>query len=261
MSPTIVDFFQNSFNKTRFTNNVRNLDWKLGETLSVIGQERSIITQELADKLINDGKPEASESEEVQNRQVVTEMLKLDWLRAGFRGKEKAGFQDFIVALANAPHESLFSTDLIITLVEHFWDYFYKRIFLMCFIPYIIYFCSTIYYVSNYPRTGILEEERWALTTEFFLRWIILASVLYFAFFEIVTMTRDGMDYWFDIYNYFDWTAFTLNFYVVFHIMYNNRTPEDSPETLESSRATLRSLCALLAFLMWVKSFYWMRLF
>jgi len=193
----------------------------------------------------------------------VTEILKLNWVYASNKGKEKAGFQDLIVALASAPHESLFSTELIITLVEHFWDYFYKRIFFLCFCPYVVYFCTTIYYVSTYPSLGILEEERWAPTAEFFLRWIILACVIYFASFEIVSIARDGFSYFTDIYNYFDWVAFTLNFYVVFSVIFENRSEEEelSEEELLASRTTLNSLSALLAFLMWVKSFYWMRLF
>jgi len=65
MSPSVVEFFQNSFNKTRFTKSVKNLDWKLGDTLKVIGQDNSVITQELADKCINEGKPEAEEAEDI----------------------------------------------------------------------------------------------------------------------------------------------------------------------------------------------------
>ena len=37
MSPTIVEFFENSFNETRFTKKIKNLDWKLGRPLKVFG--------------------------------------------------------------------------------------------------------------------------------------------------------------------------------------------------------------------------------
>ena len=30
MSPTIVEFFENAFNETRFTKKIKNIDWKLG---------------------------------------------------------------------------------------------------------------------------------------------------------------------------------------------------------------------------------------
>ena len=37
MSPTIVEFFENGFNETRFTKKIKNLDWKLGRPLKVFG--------------------------------------------------------------------------------------------------------------------------------------------------------------------------------------------------------------------------------
>jgi len=37
MSPAVVEFFENGYNVTRFTKKVKNLDWKLGNTLNVIG--------------------------------------------------------------------------------------------------------------------------------------------------------------------------------------------------------------------------------
>jgi len=52
--------------------------------------------------------------------------------------------------LQQAPHDSLFSTELVITMVEHFWDYYYKAIIIRCFIPYVIYFSCTIMYMSFY---------------------------------------------------------------------------------------------------------------
>lgn len=44
MSPATVEFFENGFNETRFTKKVMNLDWKIGKTLNVIGQNDSVIT-------------------------------------------------------------------------------------------------------------------------------------------------------------------------------------------------------------------------
>jgi len=75
-------------------------------------------------------------------------MLSLDWLHGSYKGYEHAGFSDLIVELANAPHLSLFSTDLVVTLVEFFWDYYYKRIFFLCFVPYVLYFIATLVYVT-----------------------------------------------------------------------------------------------------------------
>ncbi len=156
------------------------------------------------------------------------------------------------MALSQAPNESLFSTDLIITLVDHFWDRYYNAIFFRCFVPYCFYFVGSLYYVSNYTVEGIDPDDRWSLTPEFFLRWFILLSVLYFAFFEFVCMIRDGWQYFTDIFNLFDWGAFALNLWLLY---------ATSAYQEETERETIRTLASLLVFLMWVKTFYWMRLF
>lgn len=93
----------------------------------------------------------------------------------------------------------------------------------MGFVPYTVYFVCTIIYTSTYAidAKGIPESERWAGTPEHLMRWIILLSVFYFVFFEIVVMVRDGWGYLMDIFNYFDWLAFSLNFYSILKTMYS----------------------------------------
>ena len=57
----------------------------------------------------------------IQNRQVLLKMLPVNWLFTPNYDGSKSGRKSLVTALANAPHESLFSTELIITLVESFW--------------------------------------------------------------------------------------------------------------------------------------------
>ena len=149
-------------------------------------------------------------------------MLSLEWLHANYNGHTNVGFRELIQELASAPNESLFGTDLIVTLVEHFWDYYYKRIFIMGFVPYIVYFVCTIIYASTFAvaEGGIPEKEIWAATPEHFMRWVILLSVFYFVFFELVVMLRDGWGYLTDIFNYFDWVAYGLNFYSLYSTIF-----------------------------------------
>lgn len=149
-------------------------------------------------------------------------MLSLEWVHASYKGYDNVGFRELIVELANAPHESLFSTELIITLVEHFWDYYYKRIFLTGFVPYIIYFLCTIVHVTTWSVKGIDGGTEWNFTAEFVLRWLIIISIFYFIFFEIVAMVRDGWSYLTDVFNYIDWLAFILNFYVIYTTVYDS---------------------------------------
>ena len=292
MSPATVDFFGNAFNTTRFTSKVKNLDWQLGDTLQVFGDRYSATSERHAAHIINDGKPAAEESDEIQNRQVQCKMLSLDWVHADYKGYRNVGFRELIVALSVAPHESLFSTELCITLVEHFWDYYFKRVFFAGFVPYLLYFGCTIFYVSKWGVEGIDEDDIWKPTLEFFMRWIIIASVIYFALFEFVAMIRDGWGYLTDPFNYFDWSAFILNFYCTIasvwypvhapthpdsvegecggdddrRLLSDDQSDEQvgswvNPEDDNENFHRRRAMAALLVFLMWMKTFYWMRLF
>ena len=123
-----------------------------------------------------------------------------------------------------------------------------------CFIPYVIYFATAIYYVSNYTVEGIDPEDRWAMTPEFFMRWIILVSVIYFAFFEFICILRDGLTYFTDVFNYVDWGAFVLNLWLLYATSAYQKDEDND-------RTTIRTMAAVSVFLMWIKSFYWMRLF
>ena len=179
-------------------------------------------------------------------------MLRIDWIFACYGGLKKVGFRELIVALANAPHESLFSTDLVITLTNLMWSRYFTAIFVRCFIPFCIYFLTAIWYLSNYAVEGIDPDKRWDLTPEFFMRWIIIAQVLYFFYFEFMSMLRDGWPYLLDVFNYIDLLSFSLNIYLIYAT--TNRKENDT-------RVVVRSLCSLAVVLMWFKAFYWMRLF
>lgn len=58
MSPAIVEFLQNGFNETRHTKSIKNLSWKLGDSLKVIGQQGSTISEKQANKIVTNGKPD-----------------------------------------------------------------------------------------------------------------------------------------------------------------------------------------------------------
>ena len=45
-------------------------------------------------------------------------MLEIDWIFANYRGFTNVGFRELIIALAKAPHESLFRTEMVQTLIE-----------------------------------------------------------------------------------------------------------------------------------------------
>ena len=45
MSPAVVDLFEESFKKTRFTDEVSNVDWRIGDAMEVIGSMSSVIME------------------------------------------------------------------------------------------------------------------------------------------------------------------------------------------------------------------------
>lgn len=157
-------------------------------------------------------------AEDVQNRQVTAKMLQIDWVFANYGGSTNVGIRELVVALAAAPHESLFSTELVITLAEHFWARYFRAVVLRCFIPFIIYFGATLAYATEFS----IKETPTNEPAETILRYVIIVLVLYFAFFELVSMVRERSSYLLDIFNYLDWSAFTLNFYLISYRMLRN---------------------------------------
>ena len=101
---------------------------------------------------------EAMKHERANQKRKDAKVLEIDFIFAQV-GDVQMGFRELIVALANAPHESLFSTELVITLVDHFWNRYYRYIFTYCFIPFLIYFILTIVYLSKWTVHGIPEDE------------------------------------------------------------------------------------------------------
>ena len=85
LSPAVVEFFENGFNETRFTKSIKNLDWKLGDQLEVIGQMDSAISEKEANKLVTKGK-DSQKTDEIQNRPVTVKVLEIDFIFAELAG-------------------------------------------------------------------------------------------------------------------------------------------------------------------------------
>ena len=77
-------------------------------------------------------------------------MLPVSWLYVDGYDGTKSGFATLVKKLKNAPHESLFSTDLVITLVELFWEDYSTNVITLAFLPFIVYLFATLKYFSTY---------------------------------------------------------------------------------------------------------------
>ena len=79
----------------------------------------------------------------------------IDWVYASQGGIQETGFRELVIALSKAPHESLFSTELVQVLMESFWDRYFRSILYRCCLPFSVYFCVTLTYMFNYASEGI----------------------------------------------------------------------------------------------------------
>ena len=190
----------------------------------------------------------------LQNRQVEVQMLNITWIFAS-----GCGFRELVAALANTPHESVFSTNLVMTLVKIFEDKYIAEIKLWCFIPYILYFVFTVVFYTVFTSGGIHNFSEGEQVIAGFIGFFIICLDCYFLFFEFVIMMRDGMtDYMTtDPFNYVDMLTAFLNFFIVAMTL----TESKSHVMTTKEESNIRAITALTVFLMWIKSFYWLRFF
>ena len=180
-------------------------------------------------------------------------MLPIEWIFANYDGHTSVGFRELIVALSVSPFDSLFSTELIVTLIELFWERYYAKVFYRCFIPFIVYFLATQIFVSIYAIEGINPDGSWFdKNAPIFLATITILGVLFFLFFEIAVMARSFKKYFFDVFNYVDLSSFACNLVLVYYTFDHN---------YQETSGNVREVASLCTVLMWIKVFYWMRLF
>ena len=206
---------------------MQNVDWRLGESLEVIGQMSSVIREKEVNNLIKQRQKRMfGGASDVQNRNVVARMLQIDWIFAGHSRKKSTGFSDFVVALSKAPHESLFSTDLIHTLVDHFWKRYFSTVIFRCFLPFFLYQSCMLVYISYYAVQGIEEGKVWEFGPDLCLRMVLQVLLGYFMYFEVRSLIRDKLWYFLDVFNYVDNLSFILNQI----LLWNTRRPTEEEQ-------------------------------
>ena len=125
---------------------------------------------------------------------------------------------------------------------------------LKCFTPFFVYMIATLIYISKYTVVGVDPSQRWEPTTELANRIIMILLTVYFIFFEVKSVLRDGLDYFREVFNYLDILSFTANIYCLEAAMEGKH--EEGPNV-----EVIRAFAALAVLLMWFKAFYWLRLF
>jgi len=139
-----------------------------------------------------------------------------------------------------------------------FWGSYSRKVKLFVLIPFLIYFCSTVYYLSYY----LIDEdfrssdkslnETWK-TWEFGNRCVTIAGTGYFFIWELGQIIRDGVGtYFLQGWNYLDVASIVLNTFLLcdLHLELDYLNMEDTV-----------LVCFVAVFILWYKLIYWFRLF
>ena len=60
-------------------------------------------------------------------------------------------------------------------------------------------------YTTYYAIDGVEPDNNWDSCKEFLTRILVLVGTIYFSYFELIAMTRDGLTYFYsDVFNYID---------------------------------------------------------
>ena len=142
-------------------------------------------------------------------------MLDIGWIFALGDGRE--GFKKLIVSLKDCPYPSIFSTDLVISLTKIFDERYREALIVRCFIPYLVYFLSSIIFFTSFTSNGINNDIDGEKTLAYFLGFMIIILDIYFLYFEFVIIQRDGIKEYFSsgFFNYLDMITSVLNVLLV----------------------------------------------
>ena len=83
-------------------------------------------------------------------RNIVVSLLDISWIFQKGADGNRRDFGDLVKALAKAPHESLFGTDLINILVDNFWRMYALKIRVYCMVPFLVYASFCLVYFTYY---------------------------------------------------------------------------------------------------------------
>ena len=137
----------------------------------------------------------------------------------------------------------------------NFWGNYSAKVIKFCLIPFIIYFCSTVLYFSNEMIDEDFHEnfKPFSPSLEFFNRMVTIIGMIYFGIYEIIQMYRDRLDYFKDLWNYFDLGSIILNTFLLINLLGDKKWIE--------SKDNLVVLVFIAVFILWWKLIYWFRLF
>lgn len=179
-------------------------------------------------------------------KQIEIKAIEFDWI---FNKTE--GF-NFLKILSHSTDMDLFSLNIIRNIINFFWGYYRKAIIGYIFLPFIFYFVLFILYTTYFQKQ--MEEDgdsrfhRYGMAG-FISIILIIIFIIYNAFYEILQLIDQKLQYFMTFWNLVDMTSLLLNIIIV--IM-------DLGEAKDQHINTLMGIAVLF---MWLKLFYFGRIF
>ena len=180
-------------------------------------------------------------------------MLDIGWI---FQGDLE--FCELICILSKSPHyKTLFSTDLVLSLVEIFQKRYRNTILIRCTIPFMVYLAFTVCFFTIFTSTGINSYSDEEQVIARFMGFIIICFDLYFLFFEFVSIMRDVTTYLTTdlLFNISDMVSTPLNILLVY------LTLTETEANGLSDRSLIKTMASFGVLMMWIKFAYWMTFF
>jgi len=176
-------------------------------------------------------------------KQVKAKLLDFNWI---FNGNNA---EKFIKVLSDTDNDDIFATDSIRVMIRFLWDGYFKSITESLFYPFLVYFVAFLSYVTVFSAehnnefnfTFVLEMACLVVTGKLYVHFVLL---------EVIQGWRDGFSYILDFWNLMDVSSLILN--ATYIICELNQYLDEN---------TINLIGSIAVGIMWLKMFYWMRIF
>jgi len=172
--------------------------------------------------------------------------MEFDWI---FNKKEGVGF---LRTLILADCIDLFSILLVQKIVKFYWSYMRKYIIGFLLVPYVFYFILFIAYATYFHKKKIdgseIDKKNFATISVIAIAFLII-FIIYYSFFEIRQMWFQKLKYFWSFWNLLNMSSLVINLLIVIL------------DLLGARLDLIVSLLAWAVLLMWVKLFYFGRIF
>jgi len=217
---------------------VKNVDWLKGGKLKAFSHHTPRIDENLANMKVTDDSWKPGKSVR-QNKIVVCRQVQIDWL-----SRDK-GTQGELITIISEASEEIYSSELIVSLIDKFWKSQLQTVMKYFFLPFCLNFAVVQVYMIFYI-TEMIQEPYSKTGLEIGIGFFFLTG----QYVEIRQLCLKRGAY-FELWNCLDQISLWLNLFIALRPQFPDYVSEHVIFLSASIAATV----------MWLKLFYWLRLF